>query len=371
MDVLDRYINYLTATARQFVEQDRSAVDIMRRDMETTAVPELVALRVQFLSPQDHERVGGLLASGCFSEMDEDERLAAFVVCFELDDEISKLDVARRFQRYAQEQPLFLQCPSLWPSVRDTELIATAAARHLRRSGPVEVPDGWGRLDPFLPPELLQWVEATFSEAALFVRLDPWFASANQPIEPLREAAVRPARPGWWSNLDLRNREADGGHYILQPSERPCPERVDEFWDYHVRGVRSLEVHADRDKGGRLSMMIEELAEEGRPDSRLFGRCIHLDTFAPGGTEAGLAPVKHLDLAINVYFGESAARRRAMKLCDGMVVDASVRTHLLRIEGVPFASSAEFARQFFQSKVLLSEWMQDQFGGSLPPFDGE
>lgn len=362
MDAVDEYLGRLADTAQRFVEHGLTAMDIMSRGAKTTAVPDLVCLRVQFLAPQDHARARGFLSSGCFGEMTGEERIAAFVVCFELEDEISKLDVLRRFRRYEADQPLFERCSELWPHVREAELMPTTHARHLRRSGLVEVPGGWGRLDPLLPPELLRWAERAFPGVPMFVRLDPWFAEIKQPTEPLREAAVRPARPGWWNMLGLRNRERDGGHYVLQERAEPSSETIDEFYEYHVRGIRSLEVHAKRSTCGNLAMMIEELADDRRPDGRLIGRCIHMDTDAAAGMDGRSAPLNHLDLAINMYFGQAASRRKDMRLCDGVVEDASVRTHLLRVEGIPFAASAEFARQFFLSTVLLSEWMRDQFG---------
>jgi len=58
-----------------------------------------------------------------------------------------------------------------------------------------------------------------------------------------------------------------------------------------------------------------------------------------------------------------------MRLCDGKTEKASVRTHLLRVEGVPFSAIAEFARQFFHSTVLQAEWWQNQFGGAPRPYD--
>jgi hypothetical protein len=366
VDSIDEYLTRLAETALRLIEHGVTAMDIMSRDAETSAVPDLVRLRVQFLTPQDHDRAGGLLATGCFSAMPDDERLAAFVVCLELDDEINKLDAYRRFRRYEVEQPLFRQSPKLWSDVRDTELVATTNAHHLRRSGLVKVPGGWGRLDPLLPPELLRWVQSAFPDAPTFIRLDPWFAETEQPPEPLREAAVRPARPGWWRSLALRNREGDGGHYILQPV-KPSPETQDEFWEYQVRGVRSLEIVAKRSTSGNLSMMIEEMTDDRRPNGTLIGRCIHLDTDAGAGTDQHAASLNHLDLAINMYFGEAASRRKAMRLCDGRVEDASVRTHLLRVEGVPFAATVEFARQFFHSSVLMAEWVRDQFNGFVEP----
>lgn len=362
VDPINEYLIELADTAQRFVERGATAMDIMKRDAKTTAVPELVNLRVQFLTPQDRARAVGFLATGCFSEMAGDERVAAFVVCFELDDEIKQLDVRRRFQPYDIHQPLFKQSPQLWSDVRDDELVHTRNLRHLGRSGLVELPGGWGRLDVFLPPELLRWAQVEFPHVSTFVRLDPWFAEPEQPPEPLREAAVRPARAGWWTTLALRNRERDGGHYVLQDSIHPSPATRDEYWEYHVRGVRSLEVHARRDSSGNLSMMLEEVAD--RFNGTLIGRCVHLDTDARPGTDQHAAPLNHLDLAINVYLDQAATRRKSTRLCDGRVEDASVRTHLLRVEGVPFAAIAEFARQFFHSSVLLQEWIQDQFGSA-------
>lgn len=365
LDAVEQYLKLLGETAQHYVERGRTTADFVRRDARTTEFPDLVALRVGFIEPQDRVRVGGLAASSLYADMRGDERLAAFIVLSELGDEIVKRDIARRFARYELNQPLFARFPRLWPKVRDGELVPASGVRHFRTSGLVEVFGGWARIDAFLPPALLNWVQDSFSKLPLFIRLDPWFASSKKSEDPLEKAAVRPARPGWWRNLSLRNRERDGAHYVLQP---PLDALADDDADLeYAAGVRTLEVHAQRDGAGRLSLMIEELVED-RSDSLLVGRCIHFDTAAPSGTTAIEAQVLHLDLAINVYFGEDSSRRRAMKLSDGKVQDASVRTHLLRIERAPFASSAEFARQFFKSSVLLTEWMRGQFDGDLEAF---
>jgi hypothetical protein len=365
MSTVDDYSELLAKTATEFVARHETATDMMTSEGVEDVLRNLLAYRRPLLVQQDRDRAAPYLPLGYFTELADDERLTAFLVCLELDEEIARLDINRRFKRYNVEQPLFALCPSLFDHVRKGELISAKQAHHLGRSGLVELQDGWGRLDPLLPPELLQWTQVTFPWSPLFVRLDPWFASSSQPPEPLREAAVRPARPGWWQRLTLRNREHDGGHYVLEPVEA-SPETTDEFWEYHLRGVRSLEVYAQRDKEGRLSMMIEELSQERTPEDLVIGRCVHLDTYETPGTDARVAPLKHLDLAINAYFGDAAKRRLATRLSYGKVEDASVRTHLLRIEQVPFASSAEFARQFFLSSTLLTKWTRDQFGPTAP-----
>lgn len=368
VDDLDEYQRMLAATAADLIQRDMTAADLIRGNADTKCVAELVLLRTQFLTTEDRRRVAGFLATGGFAEMNGDERVAAFVVCFELDDEINQTGISRRFQRYEREQPLFAQCPELWCDVRKNELVGITNVRPLGRSGLVQLPNSWGRLDPLLPPELLRWVTTEFRDVNTFVRLDPWFSSATKPPEPLLEAAVRPARPGWWSTLALRNREHDGGHYVLQDVE-PSAETATPFYEYAVRGVRSLEIHAERDKSGLLSMMLEELTSGRSPPGSMLGRCIHLDTNASPGTDAHDAPLKHLDLAINMYFGETADRRSGMRLCDGKTEPASVRTHLLRVEGVPFSAIAELARGFFRSTVLQAEWWEDQFDGAPRPYD--
>ncbi|MFO0680521.1 MAG: hypothetical protein U0234_00655 [Sandaracinus sp.] len=365
MDEADQYFERLGALADTLVGEGRTGSDLAQRNMDRFEDVKLVALRRALLSSQDRAHVSGYLATGLFSAMEQEDRLAAFTVVIELDEEVTRRDLTRRFKRYEDTQPLFQLSPALWESARKTELIPATMFRHLRRSGLVEVHGGgWARLDPLLPPELLVWTQATFPAASLFVRLDPYFFSSSMPAEPLKEAAVRPSRPDWWKDLSLRAREKDGGHYELQPPVELTGATLDQYWEYNVRCVRSLEVYAERDKTENLSMMIEELSQERRA-ARMMGRCIHLDTDAEPGSPASTATLNHLDLAINVYLDEAAARRKPMRLSDGKVEDASTRTHLLRIESVPFAATAEFVRQFFQSTVLFDEWARDQLGASF------
>lgn len=360
-DAIGRYHELLLAIAAEYAADELSTHVLIERDLEIPHMQELVRLRSGLIGTMDRQRVSGFLDLRWFTTLAGDDRIAAFVVSFELDEERSKINVHRRFAKYHLDQPLFRQCPALLSHTRKAELIDARKACHEGRSGLVQLERGWGRLEAFLPPELLRWVQSTFPSAPLCIRLDPQFASLVRPDEILREAAVRPSRPDWWKTLALRNGQRDGGHYILESPE-PSPETVDGYWEYHIRGVRSLEVHAKRGTDGRLSMMLEELQQDRASDGRLIGRCIHLDTYAAVDTEASTAPLKHLDLAVNMYFGSSAERRLHMKLADGMVESASIRTHLLRIESIPFSSSAEFARQFFNSTTLLEEWMHDQFG---------
>ena len=48
-------------------------------------------------------------------------------------------------------------------------------------------------------------------------------------------------------------------------------------------------------------------------------------------------------------------------LVNGKVVDANMRTHLLRFEKVPFVTLFKLTNLFFDSIVLLNDWIEDQF----------
>ena len=73
--------------------------------------------------------------------------------------------------------------------------------------------------------------------------------------------------------------------------------------------------------------------------------------------------MNHLDLAMNVYEGDARTARMAMHLRNGTVENASFRTHLLRVEGVPLSALLDLATMFFRSTTLTTEWIADQFRG--------
>ena len=113
-------------------------------------------------------------------------------------------------------------------------------------------------------------------------------------------------------------------------------------------------------------MMVEELSERPRQPF-LLGRCIHLDTADDPGTPFDKAVLHHIDLAINVYVGDARATRLGQNLAEiGKVVDATTRTHLLRMDGVQFSMLLSYAWLFFVSEPLVKEWLQEQFGPEKP-----
>ena len=132
--------------------------------------------------------------------------------------------------------------------------------------------------------------------------------------------------------------------------------------DFRVLGIRRLEVSVRRQNDKQLSMIIEKLADQPRHAPFLFGKCIHLDTSAPMGTNMANDVLDHLDFAINIYKDRARAERLTGDLSEmGRVVIAVPRTHLLRVENVPFRERFHFANRFPLSERLPTEWYADQF----------
>lgn len=62
------------------------------------------------------------------------------------------------------------------------------------------------------------------------------------------------------------------------------------------------------------------------------------------------------------YFDDDANMRLNQHLRDGDTVqNATHRTHILRIEGIPFPSIFKLAHSFFKSRTLTDEWIEKEF----------
>lgn len=320
----------------------------------------LVAERAMLITDLDRTQVSANLEIGYFMNLAMDQRLAAWLLAIEMK-RMYDLDLlSTRFESYSFHQALFQALPKLWGDVRDKELIPFQPARGVRHDGVILWDDVYVRLDPYLSASLVANLAAAFPSAPLCVRMDPGFASEDKPREYLVEEVLVPADPNWWKTLGIHRGEAKGSRYVIQEPKDPT-SNLQAFLDYRVRGVRTLEVYAQRPKDEYLSMMVEELVDLRESSGFLLGRCIHWDTEALKGTDPAVAPVQHLDLAINVYSGDVAVQRLSKSLTAGKVTDATFRTHLLRIEGIPAQALLAVAAHFFVSSTLLAEWFKDQF----------
>lgn len=327
-------------------------------------VAPLLAFREGILTSEDENGLSGYLAIGFFAGRSRRERLAAFAMTFELEHEWTRREVKRLCERYDSGQRLFQSAPGLFEKIRrrasgsqDFELIDVSAVSSVGGSEIYRAGSGFAKLCPYLSAGIVNWAQKEWPTAPAFVRLDAGYYSATQPLQLLTEATLVPANPRWLQDFSLRKGMKDFASYHLL--DRPAADGPAEYWDYHAKNVRRLEVHVERREDDYLSMMIEELPRPDDPSSLMIARCIHLDTRDPALTPLGKVEMQHLDLAINVYEGGDRQKRFAQSLQNGKVQDASFRTHLFRIERIPFVSVFSFCGLFLESKVLLSEWFNE------------
>jgi len=283
---------------------------------------------------------------------------------FEVQHEATRLRLQAQCELYSETQPLFRNVPSLFGKIRrketgslDYELIDVTAVRSVSGSEVYQAGNGYTKLCPLLSPGIVNWVQNEWPSAPTYVRLDADAYFCKKPLQLLTEATLVPANPRWLPDFSLRKGMKDFAAYELQ--DRPISEGHGEYWDYHVRNLRRLEIHVQRRENKYLSMLIEELPRADDPNELMVGRCIHLDTCDPAFTPLGEVTMQHLDMAINVYAGDDRQRRFGQSLQHGKVQDATFRTHLLRIEGTPFVSLFAFCEMFLESKILLSEWLNE------------
>lgn len=320
----------------------------------------VVAQRRKILTESDRNAAAGYLATGFYRRDDTDTRVAAVIIALELEAEVYRRRLAQKFVRYGSEQPLFRAVPSLLASARDGELLPIDLVGTVDQEGIAKIGRTFCRLDAMLPASIVHWVRERYPNAPSFVRIDPDLASSTRPRGLIQETVLVPADPRWWSGLSLHTRGRTGGVYQLNPPVNPGDD-VEAYWQYHIGGLRRLETSAHRREEKYLSMMLEELQFRG---DLLIGRCIHCDTSAPVGTPPGEAELRHIDLAINVYAPSAANTRLDGHLREGKVADASFRTHLLRLEGVPAETVIPLAFMFFRSNRLIEEMINDQFAPS-------
>jgi hypothetical protein len=365
MDI-DDYLEAIDHIAQAFVME---VVPVHELVQDRSVLPELLAealaFRLGFLSEADRHRLGPFLEIGFFPDKDSEVRLASYAVAFEVQEAVDRLRLWRQCEPYSLDQPLFRAAPSLFDHVRGpkNEIMDIVSLRQVDESEIFEVPNGHSRLTGFLSPAVVNLTQTKYPNATIYIRLDPYDFHVQRPLRRLDEAAVIPPNPRWLASFNLRKGMKDRSHYVLEEAD-PKTDMA-RWWDYSVRHVRRLECRVERREHDYLTMMVEELPRCDDPSGLMIGRCVHLDTKDPAGTQPAAVVLAHLDLAINVYEGNRRKERWDARLADGKVPDASFRTHLFRVEAVPLARVFDYCRLFFRSGALFDEWLQDLDPGSI------
>jgi hypothetical protein len=319
---IDAYFDEIERLAQICIDRSLVPHEVVEQPPQNLreAIGRCLELRTQFLSESDERRLGAYFELGLFAERSPRERITAFAVAFELQHAMDVLAIERQCEDYDSSQELFAGAPSLFCKLRkkaeggqpDYELIDATAVRPVAGSEIYKAENGYGKLTPYLNPGIVNWAREQFPAAALFIRLDPHFFSNQQPLQLLTEATFVPANPKGLPRFSLRKGMKEFAAYALQ--DAPASDGMAQYWDYHVKRIRRLEVRAERREDNYLTMMLEELPSPDQDNGLMIGRCIHLDTEDPVGTPLDKVMIKHLDLAINVYRGETRSKRYGQTL---------------------------------------------------------
>jgi hypothetical protein len=368
---LDEYLLCVDNGADQCINGQLSIQDYVERQCvnNPNAVSDIINIRASLITQQDINSVTGYLDIGYFKDFNANERMALFSYVFDISRIFEVKSLRNRFEQYKKDHPIFSKDASMHELIReksiqskDMELIDSKGVNCVYGSDIFERKGYYYKLDLSLKPVIFTLTKSAFPTAPVYIRLDPQQVYDSQPAANFCESVLIPANPNWWRQLRIHHRSKEGCSYILDSPSTPH-EDLDRYWDFHVRGVRRLDVVAKRNSSNNLSMMIEELSYPMNKKNLLIGRCIHLDTDSPYGSSFSEAVVNHLDLAINVYENDDVTKRLDSNLANGnKVTDATFRSHLFRIEGIPLVCLIPYCLMFFQSRSLTGEWISDQFG---------
>ena len=317
--------------------------------------------KVENMTPAEAEKAKEYLQFGYFNDYNENVRRAAYCVVFDVEYEKELHDQIKSCSEYKGSEPIFKD--RIIEEQRDGDLINRPIGDRLPNSNIFKHGDRWGYYDRRIPLEFYDWLEKCFANKPSRIRVEPNGLYEHKPQDLLLECLVVPPKWKWWNTLGSYEGDFNGGEHVLLGND---PSNLTDYQDYHYLNVRKLQTIATRREQKYLSMMLEELSEYNHPTDPnrryVIGRMIHLDSTALIGTPFTNATLKHIDLAFNLYIDADAGIRMGQTLASGdKVQKATHRTHVLRVEDVPFATVFKFAMSFFRSKYLTNEWLAENF----------
>lgn len=321
---------------------------------------EAIEYRMLTLNERDRNIASGYLDLGLFKNYDNEFRTACICVCLESEYQRRLNNEINRCREYEGDEPIFDN-----PDIKNNRVKDLINYRIFRRkplSNTFKVGDSWGYFDSRIPAQIYEWIDKCFKDSPCRIRVEPDGLYQSQPRQMLIECVIYPPHYQWWKIMSIYKGQTAGSVYQLLGND--IGNYID-YHDYNILNIRRLEVSETRKEHNNISMMIEELQEERfnlNPNKKyVVGRMIYLDSNAAIGVNYKDAIINHIDLAYNLYIDNIADDRLNSYLHNGQVTPANFRTHILRIENIPFESLFKIADSFFKSKTLLSEWLSNEF----------
>lgn len=338
---------------------------------QTPYIMSAISKRAQTLTVQEMERCEGYLNPTMFPNLTHKEQIACYVIILDAEHLRELNKHMQQNKDYNGDEPIFINTPLSESICYNNELIDYNAIHRQPETNISKVGNRFVRLDSRIPLCFYHWLEDCFSNSTKAVRIDPTAIYDTMPSQMVLECVIQPPKLDWWSTLNIYNEESKGCSFMLIGDDVHYHQ---DYYDYNVLGIRRLQVSVTRQNGhnrnaGNMQMMIEELTKiyeaTDLSKSYMIGRMIHLDTDAMTGTYFKDATLNHIDLAENLYVGDAAYARDNQDLATNhMILDATARTHLLRVNNIPFESIFKFAYAFFKSKQLVDEWKGAEFSAN-------
>ena len=275
-------------------------------------------------------------------------------------------NTSRSFEKYSEDQPLFKLYPEL---LVDTEYIFGNVVNDLNNIKQYYT-DGhkfWGI--PYKGSILCLVDDSELYSCVMLsdasetkIHVDPYRFYNQRLHEFFTKGITRWVDPHWKSRKQLRKGQTGS---VFEPSYYVEDLLVDEVYCYFIEkiwdvGSIRLEVSIkNNDKNGFI-ILVEEL-KYLFTDAILVGRCIHLD-ISEGEIDSN-SIMNHIDFAINYYLGESENERLGVNISTGGdVVEASFRSHVIRLNEVRFEQFPKLCVSFINNKRLAMEFIYDLLG---------
>lgn len=355
---INEYINNIENHAR-IVFKEETIHDYINQKLSQgdKQFQELVVFRQDLITEYELEYANHFRY--LFEIQNDDIAKGCFGVLLDLAREIEKIDIKRLCNPYKKTQTLFQAYPSLFNCVKNDELLDYRCLKQMSASEIFQVNEHFVRLGPMIPPQFLDWVSRTYPNSKLYVKINADSVFSSRPPMMVFEEILLPPNPDWIKDLRIYKNSVENAAFILQEPTRNHSTQY--FWDYKFRNIRRLEISAKRFNNGNLRFILEEVPKIDNEKRYFSSFCIHLDTDDPIGTTFNNSTLNHIDLALNFYENESMHKRFNQSLTNGKVINASMRTHLIRIENVPLKVLINMAFSCLQSKTLVNEWIENQF----------
>lgn len=381
MEEIEYYTSYIQRAAETNILEMLDIVIFLQQQLvdDPKQMSKMVEIGKELLTGVDHQNNS---LHNLFPEESKEISAVLTAIAFE----IKKANVLHAhhlsFEEYDISQPVFQEYPELMEKLRvkpngnfDYELIKWGAIKYkpipyLPKYRSIKYKESYLSVDKHLNTMIpFYLIDKYKKEEDLYIRIDPYFISKEEPEMILEEEAIHKPNPHWIEKMNLYPGQHEGSEFFLPDYSvediRGNKFKIKQFWEYSIKGIRKLQTNAqmkNESSSNHFSMSLEELSEENIKDGILIGRMIHLDALDSFDTPFDEVRLKHLDLAINIYKDQAIEERMNSTLASGnKVTKATYRTHLIRADNIMFSDLLEIVVLFFRSETMVEEWIKEQF----------